>query len=139
MGPSRVRQSVRIWLYWLPVLAYAGLIFWLSSQSRPPGPTIWLLQQLGDKVLHAIEYGIMGILCFRAFRHAAGTRAARSALLLAVAAATVYGVTDEIHQVFVPMREPDALDVVMDFIGAVIGASGWRLTVDPAPVPSLAP
>jgi VanZ family protein len=132
-------QTARLWRYWLPVVIYAGLIFYLSAQSRPPGPTLWLLQALGDKTVHAVEYAILGILCYRAFRHAAGTRAAGSALLLAVVAATGYGITDEIHQVFVPMREPEAWDVVMDCLGSVIGASGWRMTMDAAPTPSLVP
>src|SRR5688572_1117866 len=79
--------------YWIPVVVYAGLIFYLSAQTRPSPATMWLLIHLGDKPLHAIEYGILGILCYRAFRHAAGAQAAQSALLLAVVASTVYGVT----------------------------------------------
>lgn len=139
MSTSRFPQTAHLWRYWLPVVGYAGLIFYLSAQSRPPGPTLWLLRELGDKTVHALEYAILGILCYRAFRHAAGRRAARSALVLAVVAATGYGVTDEIHQVFVPMREPEVWDVVMDCLGSVIGASGWRMTVDGAPTPPLVP
>lgn len=136
---SGSRQTVRILFYWIPVAAYAGLIFYLSAQTRPPGPTLWLVQLLGDKAVHALEYGVLGILCYRAFRHAAGARAARSALLLAIVAATGYGITDELHQAFVPMREPEVWDLVMDFLGAAIGASGWRWTMETAALPSLAP
>ena len=112
--------------YWIPVVAYAGLIFYLSAQTRPSPAAMWLLIQLGDKPLHAIEYGILGILCYRAFRYAAGARAARSALLLAVVASTVYGVTDEIHQAFVPPRVPDGWDLLADSIGATVTASVWH-------------
>lgn len=112
--------------YWLPVLLYAGVIFYLSSQSRPPGPSLWLVRLLGDKGVHAVEYGLLGLLCYRAFRHAAGAAAGRRALLLAVLASTGYGVTDEIHQAFVPLREPDAWDLLADLLGSVAGASGWR-------------
>lgn len=115
--------------YWLPVLLYAGLIFYLSSQSRPPGPTLWLLTLIGDKGVHAVEYGILGLLCYRGFRHAAGAAAARRALLLAVLASTGYGLTDEVHQAFVPLREPDAWDLLADLLGSAAGASGWRWTV----------
>lgn len=116
----------RLLRYWLPVAAYAGLIYWMSDQVRPPGPTLWILELLGDKVVHAVEYSLLGLLCYRAFRHAAGARAARAALALAVLASAGYGVTDEIHQAFVPYRDASGWDVLADTVGAVLGAQGWR-------------
>jgi VanZ family protein len=112
--------------YWLPVAAYAGLIYWMSDQVRPPGPALWLIELLGDKVVHAVEYGLLGLLCYRAFRHAAGTGAGRAAFTLAVLASGGYGVTDEIHQAFVPYRDASGWDVLADTVGAALGAQGWR-------------
>ena len=43
---------------------------------------------------------------------------------LAVVIATVYGVTDEIHQRFVPPRQTDAWDVAADATGASLAALG---------------
>lgn len=126
MIDARRRMVALAVSYWLPVLLYAGFIFAQSAQSRPAGPSLWLLRLIGDKGLHAIEYAVLGLLCYRAFRHAAGDGAARSALLLAVLASTGYGITDEIHQAFVPLREPDAWDVLADLLGSVLGASAWR-------------
>ena len=37
-------------------------------------------------------------------------------------AASVYGITDEFHQTFVPGRNADLFDWFMDIIGAVVGA-----------------
>ncbi len=34
--------------------------------------------------------------------------------------ATLYGVTDEIHQIFVPMRQFEVVDIVADIAGAAI-------------------
>ena len=92
--------------YWLPLMLYAGLIFFLSSQSHPEQfvPNLFFLK-LGDKVLHAIEYAGLGFLSYRAFRHAAGTLGRNYAVLLGVGVATLYGATDEWHQAFVPFRE----------------------------------
>lgn len=116
------------WAYWLPVAAYAGLIFYLSSQSHPEELLPSLVRELSDHALHFIEYSILGILCYRAFRHAAGAWAARYALLLAVLVSSGYGLTDEAHQAFVPLREASGWDVLMDAIGATVGAWGWRWT-----------
>lgn len=120
--------------YWLPVLAYAGLIFYLSSQSHPERfiPNLFLLK-LGDKVLHTVEYAGMGFLCYRAFRHAAGTWGQHYAVLLAVAAATLYGATDEWHQAFVPFRESDRWDLATDWLGAMLGALTWAWIENRAP------
>ena len=120
-----------VWRYWLPVAAYAGLIFYLSSLSQPQEYIPPLLAELGDNILHAVEYGLLGVLCYRAFRHGAGAWAGRYAWQLAIVAAAAYGVTDEIHQAFVPLREAEAGDLLMDTIGAAIGAAGWSWTVEP--------
>lgn len=126
----RERARWRGW-YWLPVAAYAALIFYLSSQVYPEEYVPSLLADLGDKALHAIEYGVLGILCYRAFRHAAGAWTTRYAVLLAVLASAGYAVTDEVHQAFVPLREADELDVVADTIGAFIASFGWRRLIEP--------
>ena len=64
------KPVVDVLWYWGPVALYAGLIFYLSSQSHPEEyiPQFVLLK-LSDKVLHAIEYALLGFLCYRAFDH----------------------------------------------------------------------
>lgn len=54
------------------------------------------------------------------------------ALLTAIVLATLYGVTDEFHQSFVPNRMTDPKDLLVDFLGATAGAlaamrfTDWR-------------
>lgn len=117
-------QGRWIW-YWLPVVVYASLIFYLSSLPHPEEnlPKI-LFEKLGDKLLHLIEYAVLALLCYRAFQRAAGPHVAQQAVLLAILAASFYGMTDEVHQAFVPFRESSWLDWVADTAGAVIGAVG---------------
>jgi VanZ family protein len=113
--------------YWAPVALYAGTIFYLSSQSHPEEQLpSFLLKDVSDKLLHAVEYGIMAMLCYRAFRWAAGPAVARQAVVLAIVTASVYGITDEVHQLFVPFRESSWQDWLADTIGATIGATSWR-------------
>lgn len=113
--------------YWAPVALYAGTIFYLSDQPHPQDKLpSFLFEEVSDKVLHAVEYGILALLCYRAFRWAAGPVVARQAVLLAVVTASAYGITDEMHQAFIPFRESGWQDWLADTIGATIGALGWR-------------
>src|SRR5688572_29884762 len=120
--PSSAAQR---WRYWLPVVAYTSLIFYLSSLPHPEDTLPnFLFEQLGAKLLHAAEYAVLAFLCYRAFLHAAGPRAASNALILAIGAASLFGMTDEVHQAFVPSRESSWSDWIADTAGAVVGAAG---------------
>lgn len=112
--------------YWGPVGLYAGLIFFGSSISSPPEAISSLLKDISDKVLHLSEYALLGALLYRACRHGSGPWVAQHAVLAAVAGSALYGVSDETHQLFVPLRQADVLDVVADTVGGTVGAWGWR-------------
>ena len=51
---------------------------------------------------------------------AAGVRSAQ--VIVASLIATLYGITDEAHQAFTPLRSPDPFDVVADAVGGLLGA-----------------
>lgn len=40
------------------------------------------------------------------------------AMILSLLISILYGISDEIHQMFVPMRTPDMMDLLADGIGA---------------------
>ena len=102
-----------------PAVAYAGLIFFLSSQSSfPVPPGIWDF----DKVLHCIEYAGLAFLIARALVSLDVTAAAAVSAILA----TVYGATDELHQYFVPGRSCDVRDWIADAAGAAVGAFAFH-------------
>ncbi len=102
-----------------PALAYAGVIFYLSSQ---PNPLPFLPRSVfaHDKLLHVIEYGGLGALLAWGLS-SLGTPPLR-AFLLALAIASAYGASDEFHQYFVPNRECDVFDWMADTVGAALGA-----------------
>jgi len=118
---------MRSLVYWWPVVGCAGVIFFLSAQSHPEDQLpLFLFKEVSDKVLHAVEYGIFALLCYRAFRWGAGPVVARQAAVLAIVTASVFGLTDEVHQFFVPFRDSSWQDWAADTIGAVIGVMSWR-------------
>jgi VanZ family protein len=133
-----VRQDVTLQMlwYWMPVALYAGAIFYLSAQSHPEEQLpSFLLKEVSDKVLHVVEYAVLGGLCYRAYRWGLNGQVAARALIIAIVTASLYGVTDEVHQLFVPFRESSWQDWLADTIGAVIGALSWRFFLGVGPHP----
>ena len=124
-----VRQDVMVQVlwYWVPVALYAGFIFFMSAQSHPEEQLpSFLLKDVSDKVLHAVEYAVLGVLCYRGFRWGVNGQVASRALLFAIVLASLYGMTDEAHQFFVPFRESSWQDWLADTIGGAIGVLSWR-------------
>jgi len=115
------------WRWWhslpwlLPAVAYAALIFYLSSQ---PNPLPLLSSRASDKLLHLVEYAAFGAVVTWGLSHLVRLpRAARWAALLG----SLYGLSDEFHQRFVPHRSAEASDWLADTIGAALGALlAWR-------------
>ena len=104
MAASRVLSA------WLPVVAWAGLIFTLSSiPDLGTGLGDWDL--LLRKLAHAAEFAVLGVLFLRAVERPA----------LAFLLASAYAVSDEIHQIFVPGRLGSPLDVLIDVAGVAVG------------------
>lgn len=105
----RIRSLAARLALWLPALAYMVLIFALSSESNPlPALTghVW------DKLLHLTEYGGLAFLFCRAL---AGEGLSWTAAIVGAAILTsAYGASDEIHQIFVPLRSPDVHDWFAD-------------------------
>ena len=120
-GVTNPRPSQRIRR--LAVAAWMGVIFFLSSRSklpRPPGASLDVQSVAG----HLVVYAVLAALVAWALRDSG--RPLRWVLAVAWAAAVLYGVTDEIHQSFVPHRHPDPLDVLTDGFGAAASlATVW--------------
>ena len=109
------------YLLWGPVVVYMAAIFYLSAQSSPPVPGA-----IPDYVLHAIEYCGLAIVVFRALAGGlpAALDAKRVGLTLLITMA--YAISDEVHQLFVPWRTADVIDLIADAAGAVLGLMVYR-------------
>jgi hypothetical protein len=101
-------------LSWLPVVTYTGLIWYLSSQTfdiplhRVP---------FRDKGVHFLEYGLLAFMMTHAVR--VTWPRARFGLTAAWWLTASLGLTDELHQAYVPGRSADIYDLVADALGAV--------------------
>ncbi|MBA7564097.1 hypothetical protein ES708_05759 [subsurface metagenome] len=70
-----------------------------------------------DKLIHMIEFGLLGILVYRAFRY---PKPRQHPYLLTLLITIPYAALDEIHQIFVPGRFSDPFDFVMDTVGIIV-------------------
>lgn len=114
------RHRSFVLLHWLPVVALCLAIF---VQSCYPSIELKIGFQYKDKVLHMAVYGLLAILVFRAGHVTWGNRKSVTQLLIiSVVFATLYGVSDELHQFFVPTRQFDVADGVANFVGSVLGS-----------------
>jgi VanZ family protein len=134
--PSNFTQAVTV-LWWILTLAWAALIFYLSTQSFAPefsqgflastlhflhlrvSPrTFDFLHALLRKSAHLTEYAIFALLlyCPPGEKSQMLWRPRRALTCILVAA--TYSLTDEFHQLYVPGRHASLLDCGLDTIGA---------------------
>ncbi|HEX7022330.1 MAG TPA: VanZ family protein [Trueperaceae bacterium] len=105
---ERFRFRPRPLAGWSLSVLWAVTLFVLSSEPNLPG-AIGLVSPW-DKVVHAAAFGLLGFL----------VSLATGRPLVAVMIASLYGVSDELHQAFVPGRSSDPLDWLADTLGAVL-------------------
>ncbi len=104
--------------YWLPVLLYCLLIFIQSSYPSPENiPSLPYI----DKLIHFAVYAILGILFFRAFRTQRFKENINMVIMLSILSSSLYGMSDEVHQYFVPHRDADIMDFLADVMGSICG------------------
>ena len=116
---EREKQS-RLML-WLPVIVWLSLIFIASSIHTPF--RVLRVFRYQDKLIHLVEFGILGALLARAvYRKGLESRWRYWAC---IGAASLYGALDEFHQAFVPGRSVDWSDFAADSFGAFIFVWVW--------------
>ena len=106
--------------YWFPLIAYCVLIY---IQSDHPSPQALPTFKSSDKLLHFAAYAVMGILFYRAYQTLTIKNNPKALVMLSMISASLYGISDEIHQFFVPARYGSFSDVIADMIGAVCGVA----------------
>lgn len=142
----RRKQKTAIIRNYVIVCGWALVIFILSNQPAAvssgqsgvivghlqqaiPGVSTTLLTFLVRKSAHIIAYFILGVLMYRALRVSIRRWPARTVAGLALLSCSLYAVTDEIHQLFVPGRSGELRDVMIDSIAALVGVGlcAWMM------------
>ena len=112
---------------WTPVAVYMAALFYASSLTSIPGPVdAWF----SDTVLHASAYAGLACVSLRALARGRWAGVTMGTLAGAWLIATLYGVTDEAHQMFVPGRTAELRDLFNDGLGAlaaVAAAGAWGI------------
>ena len=121
---------------------YAVFLFYLSSLSSPPSPSdtgflyglahfledrglkfliypFYLAYRYPDKFAHMILYMGLGLLLNPTLKSSKNEALSKYAVPLSLLIGTLYGVTCELHQVFVPYRSASLMDLFADFMGLV--------------------
>tara|TARA_Y100000310_G_C20503180_1_gene725048 strand:- start:356 stop:754 length:399 start_codon:yes stop_codon:yes gene_type:complete len=108
-----------IFSLWLPVLIWAGTLFYLSSipsLKTSPNP---FLDEILRSIAHFVFYFIGYFLFFRALNNQKKKKK-KANFLLPLILVSLYGLSDEFHQSLVPTRTFQLQDLLIDFSGAFI-------------------
>ncbi|MDT8388607.1 MAG: VanZ family protein [Thiogranum sp.] len=93
-----------------------ALLFYLSHQTGLDLPSLFSWQ---DKLFHACAYAVLSGLLLAGHPLPDGGYTWRQAGISALIA-SLYGISDELHQALVPGRSSDVLDWLADTTGALL-------------------
>lgn len=114
-----MREKILRQVYaWLPVILWAGLIFRFSSGTVPLASVVYWQDFAVKKSGHVILFGVLAVLIYRGLRIEKIKR--KQAAIWAVVLSTLYGVTDEYHQMFTSGRTSRVRDVFIDGMGSAL-------------------
>ena len=133
-------RFMRNFKYWVPVILGMIFIYWMSTESFSSRSTFRIIDQIIRffvpslspkeifmihgvirKLAHVIEYMILGILLFRAFRAGSYERRWWRWAGYSLGVVVLYAMIDEFHQLHVPVRTASIVDVGFDTLGGFLG------------------
>ncbi len=116
IGRSRGATGASAWLRSTPTLIYLLFIFVMSSKSffgvRP---------FVNIDYFHPVEYAFLGVFFSWFWAPSLLRGEIFSFSLKVLTSGVLFGVSDELHQWFVPGRTCSIVDLILDFIGVSIG------------------
>jgi VanZ family protein len=102
--------------YFIPALLWAVVMLIVSSIPYLVSPPFEFA--MIDKVEHFSEYFILAF--WASFGYARSGRS--TTFLTTLTICSVFGILDELHQLFIPGRSCDVFDMLADILGSAAGA-----------------
>ncbi len=107
---------------WTAFICWALAIIWLSSMPGEKLEPMMFDLRFFDKICHAIAFATGSAILAVALRYSTAW-SWKKIVLLSILAVSIYGMTDEIHQLWTPGRSgADVFDWLADSAGATLGA-----------------
>jgi VanZ family protein len=118
---SPLPRRKAVW-YWLPVLVWVGVMLYFSSAPDPYAAVGVQGTTLSDMLGHLCGFVVLAMLVLRWLSARQGGHG-RRALAWTVVLCVAYALLDEVHQIPIPGRTFDWVDLGMDSLGAAIGTA----------------
>ena len=133
---NKMKHIKHYWQIIFPILVML-LIWSFSAQNGESSDSlsIPLAEKLGltngavRKIAHFLIYAMLGASLTNFFRSIEGKKFPKlKAILLSILIAIAYSCIDEYHQSFIPDRNGNPIDVLIDSLGAIAGISAYIAT-----------
>jgi VanZ family protein len=128
-----------IFKYWSPVILWMSFIFWMSTDTFSAKHTSliiepilrFLMPEISSQELdmihglirkcgHVVEYFVLGLFLFRAFRASFIRSRIWYWVFPSIIGVVLYAASDEFHQSFVSARTASIIDVGIDTTGGIL-------------------
>tara|TARA_A100000164_G_scaffold44372_1_gene33688 strand:- start:128 stop:466 length:339 start_codon:yes stop_codon:yes gene_type:complete len=100
----------------MPKIILFGYMLLILIVTLIPGKSLHNIEILSqDKILHFIEYSILGVLSFKAFSDL------KNSVFLVIFFGTSFGCLNELIQILIPGRTPSLYDSLANLLGVSCG------------------
>ncbi len=105
--------------YQFLAILWSFLIFYFSELKKVPVPKF----PYSDKIIHFGIFYFLGILVARAFIFQNRIEVLKKYFFaFTIIFVFIYGVSDEVHQIYVPGRKAEIYDLIADLLGGIVAA-----------------
>ena len=107
-------------LVWARVFALVVALVIIAGSSVPGNNIPSVFKFTPDKLIHCLEYAVLGVFIFRWIRLELGASPMTKVRVTAFLLGSFMGIIDENYQRLIPGRQSDFWDWVLDSVGVVI-------------------
>ena len=114
-----LKKILQVLSLWLPPIVWLYVIYSFSANRAVKTFELYWQDFIVKKLAHFGEYAILSVLLTRGLMGSNITL--KKAAIYSIFLSMVFGASDELHQSFIPGREPRIRDVLIDSVGGSFG------------------